>query len=104
MGAVFAVPHTRLPDFPEGLEPLHQQGFTTIALTPDPAAEPLDSITIGPDERVALLLGAEEPGLTAATQQRATHRASIPMHQGIDSLNVATAAAIAMWHVTRSRL
>ena len=40
MGAVFAVPHTRLPDFPEGLEPLHQQGFTTIALTPDPAAEP----------------------------------------------------------------
>jgi len=104
MGAVFAVPHTRLPEFPEGLEPLHEQGFTTIALTPDPDAQPLDSIGFDPGERVALLLGAEEPGLTAATQERATHRGSIPMHQGIDSLNVATAAAIAMWHVTRARL
>ena len=104
MGAVFAVPHTRLPEFPDGLEALHQQGFSTIALTPDPTAQPLDSIRFEPGERVALLLGAEEPGLTAATQQRATHRASIPMHQGIDSLNVATAAAIAMWHVTRARL
>ncbi len=103
MGAVFAVPHTRLPEFPDGLDPLHEQGFTTIALTPDPDAQPLDSIDFDPNERVALLLGAEEPGLIDATQQRATHRASIPMHQGIDSLNVATAAAIAMWHVTRAR-
>jgi len=103
MGAVFAVPHTRLDEFPDGLNPLHDLGFTTVALTPDSSAEPLDSITFGPGERVALLLGAEEPGLTQATQDRATHRAQIPMHQGIDSLNVATAAAIAMWHVTRGR-
>jgi len=103
MGAVFAVPHTRLSDFPDGIDPLHDVGFTSIALTPDPSATPLDEISFAAEERVALLLGAEEPGLTAAVQQRATHRASIPMHQGIDSLNVATAAAIAMWHVTRPR-
>lgn len=102
MGAVFAVPHSRLDEFPDGLDPLHELGFATVALTPDPAAEPLDALRFAPDARVALLLGAEEPGLTAATQQRATHRACIPMHQGIDSLNVATAAAIAMWHVTRA--
>jgi tRNA G18 (ribose-2'-O)-methylase SpoU len=103
MGAVFAVPHTRLGVFPDGLDPLHDIGFTSIALTPDPDAQPLDAITFEAGERVALLLGAEEPGLTPATQERSTHRASIPMHQGIDSLNVATAAAIAMWHVTRAR-
>ncbi len=103
MGAVFAVPHTRLEVFPGGLDPLHEIGFTTVALTPDPTAIPLDEIGFAADERVALLLGAEEPGLTDAVQQRATRRACIPMHQGIDSLNVATAAAIAMWHVTRAR-
>lgn len=103
MGAVFAVPHTRLNGFPDGLDPVHEAGFMSIALTPDPAAQPLDSISFQTGDRVALLLGAEEPGLTMATQERATHRASIPMHQGIDSLNVATAAAIAMWHVTRAR-
>ena len=103
MGAVFAVPHTRVEAFPEGLDPLHEAGFSSIALTPDPTAPPLDSIELAPADRVALLLGAEEPGLAPATQERATYRASIPMHQGIDSLNVATAAAIAMWHVTRAR-
>jgi tRNA G18 (ribose-2'-O)-methylase SpoU len=88
---------------PDGLDPLHDLGFTSIALTPDPAATELDAIPLAAGERVALLLGAEEPGLTPATQQRATHRGRIPMHQGIDSLNVATAAAIAMWQVTRAR-
>jgi len=103
MGAVFAVPHTRLDEFPDGIDPLHDAGFTTVALTPHESATALDAIEFAPGERVAVLLGAEEPGLTDATQQRATHRAKIPMHQGIDSLNVATAAAIAMWHVTRAR-
>lgn len=101
MGATFAVPHARLEALPEGLDPLHAAGFTTIALTPHESATPLDEIKLAPDERVALLLGAEEPGLTPATQDAATHRARIPMHQGIDSLNVATAAAIAIWQVTR---
>lgn len=104
MGAVFAVPHARLDEFPTGLDALEHGGFTSIALTPDQQATPLDEIVLAPGERIALLLGAEEPGLTHATQERATHRGRIPMHQGIDSLNVATAAAIAMWHVTRSRL
>lgn len=102
MGAVFAMRHARLDALPAGLDPLHGHGFVTIALTPDPSAPALDELSFAKGDRVALLLGAEEPGLTAATQQASTHRACIPMHQGIDSLNVATAAAIAMWHVTRA--
>ena len=99
MGSVFSLPHTRIDMLPDGLSAL--AGFTTIALTPDAAATPLDEIALGPDDRVALLLGAEAPGLTTATMAAADHRAAIPMHAGIDSLNVATAAAIAMWQVTR---
>lgn len=101
MGAVFAVPHTRLEAFPAGLAPLHDAGFQTVALTIDQEAPPLDELLLAAGDRVALLLGAEEPGLTPETQAASTHRARIPMHHGIDSLNVATAAAIAMWHVTR---
>lgn len=103
MGAVFSMPHTRIDALPDGLDTLHDEQFTSIALTPDPAAQPLDILRVQSGQRVALLLGAEEPGLTEATQLRATHRVRIPMHRGIDSLNVATAAAIAMWHVTSSR-
>lgn len=101
MGAVFAVPHARLAALPPGLAPVEAHGFTTVALTLAPDAVALDTLTFDPEEKVALLLGAEAPGLTPETQERATHRATIPMHHGVDSLNVATAAAIAMWHVTR---
>ncbi|MEM7095164.1 MAG: RNA methyltransferase [Actinomycetota bacterium] len=103
MGAVFAVPHARLDPLPEGLATLEEAGFESIALTLAPGAVSLDALEFGANRPVALLLGAEEPGLTAATQARATHRAMIPMHHGVDSLNVATAAAIAMWHVTSAR-
>jgi len=99
MGAVFAVRHARLEPLPDGLSPLEEAGFETVALTLADGAVPLDRLEVA-GERVALLLGAEAPGLTAATQARATHRVTIPMHHGVDSLNVATAAAIAMWHLS----
>ena len=103
MGAVFAVPHARLDALPTGLTPLEDAGFATVALTLADDAVPLDELQFGPDDRVALLLGAEQPGLTPEVQRRATYRATIPMHRGVDSLNVATAAAIAMWHVSARR-
>ena len=103
MGAVFAVPHARLDQFPGGLAPLSEAGFVTVALTPDPSAGPLDELALDAGTRVALLLGAEEPGLTDATLASSDHTARIAMHHGIDSLNVASAAAIAMWHITSRR-
>lgn len=101
MGAVFTVPHARLDPLPDGLEVLEREGFTTVALTLADDSVSLADFERGPGERVALMLGAEEPGLTLETQARASRRLTIPMHHGVDSLNVATAAAIAMWHVTR---
>jgi tRNA G18 (ribose-2'-O)-methylase SpoU len=71
------------------------------ALTPAPDAIPLDEVE--PTERVALLVGAERVGLTEEAMSAATVRASIPMHAGVDSLNVAAATAIATWHLRPPR-
>ncbi|MCU1352939.1 MAG: rRNA methyltransferase, partial [Acidimicrobiales bacterium] len=52
---------------------------------------------------VAVLVGAEGPGLTAAALAAADHRVRIPMAGGVDSVNVATAAAIALHHLATAR-
>ena len=72
-------------------------------LGPDarPGAEPLWSLAV-PD-RVAVLLGAEGPGLSAATMAAATRRVRIPIAAGVDSLNVGHAAAVAFAHLARLR-
>ncbi|CAN5591613.1 RNA methyltransferase [soil metagenome] len=102
LGNVLAVPTGRLDPLPAGLEPLHAAGVTTVALTPgaDLALRDLDPALLGPGP-VAVLVGAEGPGLTDATLAAATHRVSIPMAPGVDSLNVATATGIALHHVAR---
>jgi tRNA G18 (ribose-2'-O)-methylase SpoU len=96
LGHVLAVPHARI----DGLDAVRAAGFETVALTPDLAAEPIDTIATG--DRMALLLGAEGPGLADATLAAADRRVRIPMAAGVDSLNVATAAAIAFHHRSRA--
>lgn len=103
MGEVFALPHARLPRFPAGLDPVRAAGFTTLALTPDPEADPIDDLVLGPEEQVALVLGAEGTGLTDATLAGVDRTVRIPMHHGVDSLNVAAAAAIACFVLNRGR-
>ena len=71
---------------------MHRNGFRLIALSPAGECRLADARLSG---RVALLVGAEGPGLTEAALRSADLRVRIPMHRGIDSLNVATAAAIA---------
>lgn len=72
-------------------------GFITVALTPDESAADLDSLHFAPSTRIALLLGEERMGLRADTLAAADHLVRIPMHLGVDSLNVAAAAAIACY-------
>lgn len=103
MGEVFALPWTRLANWPGGLDLLRATGFTVLALTPDETAEPLDEVDVGGLDRVAVLLGAEGPGLSAAAQGGADRRVRIPMSGGVDSLNVAAAAAVAFWVAGRRR-
>ena len=96
MGAVFTTPWTRLPDWYDALPALSEQGFTTIALTLAPDAVPIES-AVGGVERLALVLGSEGHGLSSRWEQSADRRAIIPMREGIDSLNVAAASAVACY-------
>jgi tRNA G18 (ribose-2'-O)-methylase SpoU len=91
IGHVLRIPWTRVAS----LEPLRAAGFTTLALTPAPDATALDRVEW--PARAALLFGAEGPGLSAGWLAAADRRVSIPMEPGADSLNVATAAAIACY-------
>ncbi|HRW39838.1 MAG TPA: TrmH family RNA methyltransferase, partial [Aquihabitans sp.] len=66
-------------------------------------AERIDDVALDPGERVALVLGAEGPGLTEATLDQVDRRVRIPLHGGVDSLNVGAAAAIACYVLGRGR-
>ena len=94
MGHVLRVPFVHVPTW-AGLRAA-LAGFTVLALAPHPPSVPLSTVDSSGD-RVALLLGAEGPGLTADALAVADRRVRIPMTAGVDSLNVATAAAIAMY-------
>jgi tRNA G18 (ribose-2'-O)-methylase SpoU len=99
MGQILRVPWARIEPWPEALDELRRAGFRVLALTPDPDA-PVLTATEGP---AAVLVGAEGPGLSTAAQARADDRARIAMQPGVDSLNVATAAAIAFHEFTHYR-
>ncbi|MCU1646336.1 MAG: methyltransferase [Nocardia sp.] len=101
MGHVLRIPFAQLPPLPGSLDMLRDKGFQIIALTPDPNADTLATAMTG--ERVALLLGAEGPGLTEETMRASDTRARIPMTPGTDSLNVATAAAMAFYERVRAQ-
>jgi tRNA G18 (ribose-2'-O)-methylase SpoU len=92
MGHVLRVPFAVLPEpWPDSLDLL--RGFRLFAMTPRAAAVPLRSVVA--DGPWAVLLGAEGPGLSDAALDRADVHVRIPMADGVDSLNVATAAAVA---------
>jgi tRNA G18 (ribose-2'-O)-methylase SpoU len=103
MGASLIMPFAHLPDWASGLAGLRAAGYTLVALTPDPSA--LDIASLGRGRpvpaHVALVLGAEGPGLGVETRAAADLQVQIAMAPGVDSLNVATAAAIAL-HRLRS--
>ena len=104
MGAVFGLPWARLTDWAGAPELLRSHGFTTVALTLAPDAIDLGAVAAGrrPGEKVAILLGTEGAGLSAHWTSGADIRAIIPMQAGIDSLNVASASAIACYVLAAS--
>jgi len=101
MGEVFAVPYARLEPWPDALDDVRAAGFTLLALTPSPDALAIQHLDAGRRRRPALLLGAEGPGLSGSALDAADVRVAIPMQAGVDSLNVAAAAAVAFWELCR---
>lgn len=97
MGTVLQVPWTRLPEWPEASAALHEAGFHIAALALSDTAVTLDEFSRADHERIALVLGAEGDGLSAAAIEHADSVVTIPMKHGVDSLNVAAASAVALY-------
>jgi len=102
LGAVFDLPVVRLARWPDDLDVLRELGFSLVAAVLSPAATPLPRFA--PPARWALLLGAEGPGLSPGAVMRCHGSVTIPMSAstGADSLNVATAAAVMLYALTRA--
>jgi tRNA G18 (ribose-2'-O)-methylase SpoU len=93
MGAVFSLPWTRV-DHRWGMQSLHEAGLTVMAFTP---AGTIDLASVERPARCALLVGSEGPGVSRSWLEAADLRVRIPMAGAVDSLNVSTAAAIALY-------
>jgi tRNA G18 (ribose-2'-O)-methylase SpoU len=108
------VPWTRVPEGPIGIRStegswpstindLRADGWQVLALTPDAEAPVMAKCieALGPHAKVALMVGTEHIGLTQQSMEAATVRARIPMASGVDSLNVATTVAIALYELAQ---
>jgi tRNA G18 (ribose-2'-O)-methylase SpoU len=104
MGAVFSLPWARLDSWYDAPDVLRSAGFRTVALSLAPDSVDLRALaaSMPTTQRVAILVGTEGAGLSPHWQQEADVRARIDMHAGIDSLNVAAAAAIACYSLVAS--
>ena len=103
MGHALLVPFAKAQQWPTDLNQLRDNGFRLLAMTPNPAAQTLAEAIDGlADQKVAILVGAEGPGLTETAMRASDTRVRIPMARGTDSLNVATAAALAFYERARS--
>lgn len=97
MGAVLTLPYARASRWPESLDELRAAGFTVAALTPGPEALDLAEVRVADDQKWALVVGTEGPGLRPSTLRRCDLMVRIPMSRDVDSLNVGAAAAVAFW-------
>ena len=103
MGAALHVPFATEVPWTEALAGLRRDGWAIVGLTPAPGAAPIREVcTRTPGTGVVLVLGHEGDGITSATAEACTHLARIPMSGGVDSLNVAMAAGVALYEWRQS--
>ncbi len=104
MGSVFLVPWVFFDkqDFPlpeNTVEYLKSKGFTTAAMALENDSINIDNPVLKNSQKLALFLGAEGDGLSENTIKSCDYTVKIPMHHGVDSLNVAAAAAVSFWQL-----
>lgn len=95
MGSVFLVPWTWLDHY----DTLHDYGFKTAAMALTDQSVSIDDGTVASEVRLAIIMGTEGDGLPQETINGADYVIRIPMAHGVDSLNVAAAAAVAFWQL-----
>ena len=97
MGTVFQVPWTRVDPWPAGIEVLQEHGYVVAGMTLGEGAITLDDLVAEDHEKLALVFGTEGHGLTPDADRLLDRRVTIPMMNGVDSLNVAASAALTFW-------
>lgn len=101
MGNVFQVPWTYFDRNEDYMETLHQMGFRTAAMALCEDSVSIEDPALMREKRLAVILGTEGEGLRDATIGRSDYTIRIPMSNGVDSLNVAAASAVAFWQLGR---
>jgi tRNA G18 (ribose-2'-O)-methylase SpoU len=104
MGTVLQVPWTRLPEWTDAAAILRGAGFHIAALALADNAISLDVLAADPPDRIAIVLGAEGDGLSLAALDHADTIVTIPMMHGVDSLNVASASAVALYALRANKM
>ena len=104
MGNVFLIPWTKIggavTDWPAlGMKQLQSFGFKTAAMALRDNSVSIDDVSLCGEEKIAILLGTEGQGLLNETINASDYVVRIPMREGVDSLNVAAAAAVAFWQL-----
>lgn len=97
MGTVFQVPWTRVEPWPQGIRELQAAGYVVAGMTLGQGAITLDELVAQDHPKLALVFGNEGHGLRAETDALVDRRVTIPMMLGVDSLNVAASAAVALY-------
>ena len=104
MGATLEVPFADGVALPATIDALKGEGWTVVGLTPAPAVPSLqDVVAVTHANRVVVVLGHEGEGLTTGALGACTHLARIPTTTAVDSLNVAMAAGVALYELSRAR-
>ena len=98
MGTVFQIPWTFDPEWPKG-NTLKELGFKTVAMALREDSVSLSDPRLQAEERLAIIMGTEGDGLADLTIGASDYTVRIPMAHGVDSLNVAAAAAVAFWEL-----
>ena len=104
MGTVFQVPFARIGESPSdwphpGIDRLRQMGFKTAAMALSDRSVSIDDPKLATEDKLAIILGTEGDGLSHTTIADCDYTVRIPMANGVDSLNVAAAGAVAFWEL-----
>lgn len=108
MGNVFMIPWTYMEKgketwTKEGMDCLHALGYKTAAMALREDTYDIDSPVLANEEKLAIILGTEGEGLKQETIDMCDYRIKIPMTEGVDSLNVAAASAVAFWQLRKNK-
>ncbi|SEI51760.1 tRNA G18 (ribose-2'-O)-methylase SpoU [Lachnospiraceae bacterium A10] len=99
MGTVFQIPWTVISQNTVDMDALHALKYKTVAMALTEDSIDLTDPKLKEEERLAILMGTESAGLQRETVTKSDYRVKIPMREGVDSLNVAAASAVACWEL-----